>query len=65
MNNRGRHRKEKLITRVIFGQNMLQYKFTNRCRIQLDYINYEPLKLYKVYLNKNYEICRIEEDTKR
>ena len=63
MSNRGRHKKkEKYTIRIIQGMHLPCYKYTTT---GMNYLrNIRLFKFYKIFINKQHEVCRIEEDIK-
>lgn len=59
MTNRGRHRKEILTHRTIPGWSILQYGFTPKGKRDLNLRDIDIHKLYTIYLNEKYQVCRI------
>ena len=59
--NRGRHRKkkEKYTIHISQGFNLAHYKYTTTGMAYLHNINL--FKLYKIFINEQHEVCRIEE----
>lgn len=60
--NRGRHRKkkEKYTIRIIQGIHLPYCKYTKTGMDCLHNINL--FKFYKIFINEQHEVCRIEED---
>ena len=60
--NRGRHRKkkEKYTIQISSGLRLPYYKYTETDMTYLR--NIHPFKIYKLFINKQLEVCRIEED---
>lgn len=60
--NRGRHRKkkEKYTIHIRQGIHLPYYKYTTTGMTYLH--NIHLFKFYKIFINKQNEICRIEED---
>lgn len=65
MSNRGRHKKKKYNIRTIIGWSVLNYNFTPLGKAYLYCMYLDPYKFYKIYLNEQRFVCRIEEDTER
>ena len=62
MSNRGRHRKKKeeYIIQIVQGIQLPYYKYTE---IGMTYLhNIHIFKNYKLFINKQNLVCRIEED---
>lgn len=64
MSNRGRHKrkKEKYTIRIIQGMHLPCYKYTITGMTYLR--NIRLFKFYKIFINEQHEVCRIEEDIK-
>ena len=60
--NRGRHKKkkEKYTIRIIQGFHLPYYKYTTTGMAYLH--NIHLFKFYKIFINEQNEVCRIEED---
>lgn len=60
--NRGRHKKEKYIIQFAKGIDLQHFKYT---KIGITYLrNIHVFKSYKLFINKQNLVCRIEEDIK-
>lgn len=64
MSNRGRHKKkkEKYTIYISSGLHLPYYKYTETGMSYLH--NIHPFKIYKLFINKQHKVCRIEEDIK-
>lgn len=62
--NRGRHKKkkEKYTIQISSGLRLPYYKYTETGMTYLR--NMHPFKTYKLFINEQHEVCRIEEDIK-
>lgn len=61
--NRGRHRKKKkYIIQINTGLSLPYYEYTETGMTYLRNIN--PFKIYKLFINEQFKVCRIEEDIK-
>lgn len=63
MSNRGRHKKEKYIAKLVIAYKLLNYKFTQEGLKSLHKLIIDPYSLCTIYLNKYNEICQIEVGT--
>lgn len=63
MSNRGRHRKKKkYIIQISPGLHLPYYKYTETGMSYL--CNIDLFKNYKLFINEQHKVCRIEEDIK-
>ena len=61
--NRGRHRKKKkYIIQISSGLHLPYYKYTETGMTYLR--NIYPFRNYKLFINEQFKVCRIEEDIK-